>query len=52
MLKIPDNPLVNDERIPSPPTPVGDDAGAATCCGRYCDGEPIMGREAGRRSPG
>lgn len=49
MLKMLDNPVDNDVKIPSPPPPVD---GAGTCCGRYCDGKPTMGREMGRRSPG
>lgn len=41
-----DNPVESDENIPSPAA-----AGAGTCCGRYCDGKPTMGRDMGR-SPG
>lgn len=40
-----DRPVESDEKIPSPL------AGTGTCCGRYWDGRPTMGRDMGR-SPG
>lgn len=42
-----DNPVESDEKIPSPAAA----AGAGTCCGRYCDGKPMIGLDKGR-SPG
>lgn len=42
-----DSPVDREENNPSPAAA----GGGRTCCGRYCEGDPMMGREMGR-SPG